>query len=358
MVELQDILLKYGENFKTAHHLSGEQLKAYSAIRKCRTAEMGGHMDVCTSCGYAKPSYNSCRNRNCPKCQSFAKEKWINSQKCDLLNVQYFHVVFTVPAELNGIFYSNQTRCYNLLFQSVSETLQELAGDSKYLGASLGFTAVLHTWGQNLHYHPHIHCIVPAGGLDKLGFWKNSKKKFFMPVKVLSAKFKGKFLSLLKAAIPETASDLFDQCYSRTWVVYCKPPFKNAGYVVEYLGRYTHRIAISNQRILNAENGKVTFKWRDYSDSNKQKIMTLSADEFLRRFFMHILPKGFAKIRHFGFLSSRGKQTNLKKCKIQTATTELKRLSTDELLEKILGRKPAVCPDCGCPLIHNKLPPP
>lgn len=358
MAELQDILLEYGESFKAAHPLSYEQLKAFSAISKCRTAKMGGHLDVCSSCGYAKPSYNSCRNRNCPKCQTFAKEKWINKQKCDLLNVQYFHVVFTVPAELNGIFYSNQSRCYNLLFKSVSETLQELANDSKYLGASLGFTAVLHTWGQNLHYHPHIHCIVPAGGLDKCRLWKNSRKKFFMPVKVLSAKFRGKFLALLKDAISSVDSDTLSKCYSKSWIVYCKPPFKNAGYVVEYLGRYTHRIAISNNRILRVENGTVTFRWRDYSDGNKQKIMTLSADEFLRRFFMHILPKGFSKIRHFGFLSSRGKHTNLIRCKTQTSTAEMKRLSTDELLAKILGRKPKVCPDCGCVLIHHKLPPP
>lgn len=358
MVELQDILSEYGEEFKAKHHLSYEQTKAFSAILKCRTAELGGHMDICSSCGYSKPSYNSCRNRNCPKCQTFAKEKWINNQKCDLLNVQYFHVVFTVPAELNGIFYANQIQCYNLLFKSVSETLQELANDSKYLGASIGFTAVLHTWGQNLHYHPHIHCIVPAGGLDKSGIWKNSKKKFFMPVKVLSSKFRGKFLALLKESIPMVDSAVLDKCYNKKWVVYCKPPFKNAGYVVEYLGRYTHRIAISNNRILSAENGMVTFRWRDYSDGNKQKVMTLSADEFLRRYFMHVLPKGFSKIRHFGFLSSRGKQVKLGKCKIQTATAKYKKLSADELLEKILGRKPAVCPDCGCPLIHHKLLPP
>jgi len=359
MVEVQDILLKYGADFKAKHHLSYEQLKAMNAIQKCRTAELGGHLDICSSCGYSKPSYNSCRNRFCPKCQSLAKEKWINNQKCDLLNVQYFHVVFTVPAELNPVFYENQSICYNLLFRSVSETLQELAHDKKYLGASLGFTAVLHTWGQNLHYHPHIHCIVPAGGLDKSGVWKNSRKKFFLPVKVLSAKFRGKFLALLKEALPSVSANIIDTCYSQKWVVYCKPPFKNAGYVVEYLGRYTHRVAISNNRILSMDNGKVTFKWRDYSDGNKQKVMTLSADEFMRRFFMHVLPKGFSKIRHFGFLSSRGKHLNLKRCKLQTHTfVKFKRLSTDDLLEKILGRKPSVCPDCGCPLIHNCLHPP
>lgn len=359
MVEVQDILLKYGEAFKATHHLSYEKLKAMNAIQKCRTAELGGHLDICTDCGYSKPSYNSCRNRNCPKCQSFAKEKWINNQKCNLLNVQYFHVVFTVPAELNAVFFANQTRCYNLLFRTVSETLQELAKDEKHLGASLGFTTVLHTWGQNLHYHPHIHCIVPAGGLNKLGIWKNSRKKFFLPVKVLSAKFRGKLLALLKSEIPSVDGNLLDACYSKKWVVYCKPPFKNAGYVVEYLGRYTHRIAISNNRILSMDNGKVTFKWRDYSDGNKQKVMTLSAEEFIRRFFMHVLPKGFSKIRHFGFLSSRGKQVKLKRCKLQTFTTsKIRRLSTVELLEKILGRKPSLCPDCGCLLLHNSMPPP
>jgi len=358
MVEMQDILLKYGDTFKATHALSYVQLKAMSAIQKCRTAALGGHMDICSSCGYSKPSYNSCRNRNCPKCQSFAKEKWINNQKADLLNVQYFHVVFTVPAELNAVFYANQTTCYNLLFQAVSETLQELAGNRKYLGASLGFTAVLHTWGQNLHYHPHIHCIVPAGGLDKAGIWKNSRKKFFLPVKVLSAKFRGKFLALLKKAISSVDSSLLNICYNKDWVVYCKPPFNNAGYVVEYLGRYTHRVAISNQRILSMDNGKVTFRWRDYADGNKQKVMTLSAEEFIRRFLMHVLPNGFSKIRHYGFLSSRGKQKHLITCKLQTASFQIKRLSTDELLEKILGRKPSLCPDCGNLLFHNNLPPP
>ena len=332
-----------------------------NSIEQCRTAALGGHMDICPECGFSKPSYNSCRNRHCPKCQAFAKERWIDARKADLLNVPYFHVVFTVPSELYGTFYANQRLCYDLLFRCVSETLQKLSLDKKYLGAAVGLTAVLHTWGQNLHYHPHIHCIVPAGGLDSLGRWKSAKKKFFLPVRVLSRKFRGKLLAYLKLQISDLSKSLMDACYKKEWVVYCKPPFRNASCVVEYLGRYTHRIAISNNRIIGLENGQVAFRWRDYKDHNRWKTMTLSADEFIRRFLMHVLPTGFMKIRHFGFLSSRGKHVSLASCKKQTCTAivNTERLSTEALLQKILGRKPTQCPGCGKnTLMHSCLSPP
>lgn len=361
MPEVQDIFEQYGDEFRQKHPLTVAQHKAMNAILNCRTARLGGHMDSCPKCGYLRPSYNSCRNRHCPKCQTLSKERWIDARKADLLDVGYFHVVFTVPQELNVLIYRNQVAAYNLLFRCVAETIQELAADKKYLGAATGHTAVLHTWGQSLCFHPHIHCIVPAGGLDKLGKWRSSRKKFFLPVKVLSRKFRGKFLALLKQQLPEATPDLLNTCYGKEWVVYCKPPFKDAACVVEYLGRYTHRVAISNNRILKLEDGQVSFKWRDYRDGSRWKVMTVSAEEFVRRFLMHVLPPGFMKIRHYGFLSSRGKQKKLQICKVQTGTSLVKkeRLSTEALIQKLLGRKPSQCPGCGfCDLLRTGLAPP
>ena len=360
MIELQDILNEHLDDYYEHHKLSSVQHKAVKAIHHCRTSTLGGHIDTCPNCGETGQSYNSCRNRHCPKCQTLSKEKWIDARKVDLLNVGYFHVVFTVPCELNPTIYRNQRDCYNLLFHCVNETLKELAHDPKYLGADIGLTAVLHTWGQNLSFHPHIHCIIPAGGLSKQGFWMNARKKFFLPVKVVSRKFRGKFLALLKESNIAVSKELLDTCYNKEWITYCKPPFKTAACVVEYLGRYTHRIAISNNRILSSKDGSVTFKWRDYSDCNRWKEMTLTADEFIRRFLMHVLPQGFMKIRHFGFLSSRGKQLKLPKCKAMNNTfIENKRLSTEELLIRILGRKPSVCKSCGFDeLVRTGLAPP
>jgi hypothetical protein len=365
MVEVQDIFIKYSAEYLKKHKLTLPQLKAMSAIQKCRTAQLGGHVDVCENCGNTQISYNSCRNRHCPKCQTLAKERWIENQKSNLLDIGYFHVVFTVPDTLNLLICQNQRELYTLLFKAVSETLTELASNKKYLGAKLGFTSVLHTWGQNLMHHPHIHCIVPGGGLASTGKWISSRKKFFIPVKVLSRKFKGKFLYYLKHLYEQNKLEfhgsqehlssnnefetLLSSAYSKDWVVYCKPPFRNAACVVEYLGRYTHKVAISNKRIVNVENGNVTFKWRDYKDNSKWKLMTISADEFIRRFLFHVLPSGFMKIRHYGLLGNRNKTTKLKLCKQLTNTPILfkDRSSTFQLINKILGRDSSKCPYCG-----------
>ncbi|CAI3658181.1 IS91 family transposase [Clostridium neonatale] len=369
MVEVQDILMEYGDDYLDNHKITLVQHKAISAIRKCRTSHLGGHVDICDSCGNTQISYNSCRNRHCPKCQTLAKERWIYNQKSNLLNVGYFHVVFTIPDTLNSIIYQNQRQLYTLLFKATSETLSELSSDKKYLGAKLGFTSILHTWGQNLMHHPHIHCIVPGWGLSSTGKWINSRKKFFIPVKVLSRKFRGKFLYYLKQLYYENKLEfhgnqnylsdesefekLLSATYSKEWIVYCKPPFKDAACVVEYLGRYTHRVAISNTRILSIDNGTVTFKWRDYKDKNKYKVMTISADEFIRRFLIHILPSGFMKIRHYGLLGNRNKTAKLNICKQLTNTPILLRhkIPTLELIKEITGRDLSKCPNCG----SNKL---
>jgi hypothetical protein len=339
-----------------------------SSIEACRTSSLGGHVDKCDECGHTRISYNSCRNRHCPKCQSLAKEQWLENRKADLLSVSYFHVVFTLPSELSAIALRNQEVVYKILFKSVSETLLELAIDPKYLGGQTGITALLHTWGQSLMFHPHIHCIVPSGGLSASGVrWINSKKKFFIPVRVLSKKFKGKFIAYLQNAyfskelkfmgeIEELSkTDVFlyfmKDLRQKEWVVYCKPPFKSAEYVLQYLGRYTHRVAISNNRIVSLENGLVTFKWRDYRD-NKEKLLTVPSEEFIRRFLMHILPDKFVKIRHYGILGNRNKKTKLKDCKRLTGTKitvnldRNKRLSIEELILKISGKNITKCPCC------------
>lgn len=370
MFEVQDIFRDYGQEYRRTHKLPLHQCKAMSSIEYCRTAALGGHVDECESCGHTRISYNSCRNRHCPKCQSLTKEKWLEERKKDLLPVGYFHVVFTIPSEINFIALTNSKEIYSIFFKAVSETLLELSRDIKYLGAQIGITSILHTWGQNLMYHPHIHCIVPGGGLSLNGKrWINSKKDFFIPIKVLSRKFKGKFLSYFKnlyysreLKLISTCEDLnqkhifqcwIDKLYKKEWVVYCKAPFKSPEFVLEYLGRYTHRVAIANNRIVNVENGFVTFKWRDYKDGNKQKFMTLKAEEFIRRFLLHILPYKFVKIRHYGILSNRNRNTKLKKCKkllgiySERNTEFIKKISSSELLLKLTGIDINICSHCN-----------
>ncbi|MBU3217369.1 IS91 family transposase (plasmid) [Clostridium estertheticum] len=370
MIEIQDIFNQFGDEYRRNHKLPLHILKTMIAIESCRTAELGGHVDECNECVHIRISYNSCRNRHCPKCQTLAKERWLEKRKEDLLPVVYFHIVFTIPQELNFITLTNQKEMYSILFNSVSETLLELSRDKKYLGAEIGFMSILHTWGQNLMNHPHMRCIVPSGGLTFDGTrWINSKKDFFIPVKVLSRKFRGKFLFYLKKAYHSNAlkyttgiqeltekhifHSFIDKLYKKEWVVYCKPPFGSAEHVLEYLGRYSHRVAISNHRIVNLENGYVTFKWKDYRDHNKEKFMTLTVDEFMRRFFMHVLPTKFVKIRHYGILSNRNRSTKLQKCKELTDAVQIKsensdvKLSAAELLLKLTGIDINMCSCCG-----------
>ncbi len=345
MLEVQSIFQRFGSDYLKNHPLSPVQAKAFRAICNCRTAGLGAHLDTCDHCGFVKISYNSCRNRHCPKCQAFAREQWIEKQNSHRLNTNYFHVVFTLPEELNAVFLRSQKTAYTLFFHAVSQTLLELCASHTYLGAVPGITAVLHTWGQNLMYHPHIHCIVTGGGLTGNGKWRTSRKKFFLPAKVLSRKFRGKLLSFLKQAGFSFPSNL----YHKEWVVYCKPPFKSVGKVIEYLGRYTHRIAISNSRLLQVQDSKVSFSWRDYRDHSRKKVMTLSAAEFIRRFMLHVLPPGFCKIRHFGIFAPRDKSARMNLCRKLTATSFCppKPASALDTLRKMLGQDFDRCPCCG-----------
>ena len=369
--ELAEIFRAFGEKYREVH---GEAMplrhhRAMQAIEACRTAKLGGHVEECDACGHVRVSYNSCRNRHCPKCQFLEKERWLETRKQDLLPTRYFHVVFTLPEALRPIALRNQKVVYTLLFKAASETLLELARDPKYLGAEIGFTALLHTWTRTLLDHPHLHCIVTGGGLTSDGKqWKRSRRRFFLPVRVLSKLFRGKFLSLFKrecrsgniafcgeiAALEnETRFNRFLKgLYGKRWVVYCKRPFQNAEKVLKYLGRYTHRVALSNDRIVGMDERQVTFLYRDSSDHNLMKRMTLDAFEFIRRFLLHILPDGFMKIRHYGILSSRHRGTRLARCKeLLAVQEELRESETGEgwraTLLRITGIDLSVCPVCG-----------
>jgi len=366
-VELADIIRQYGPEYRSAHSMPLNHLRVMRAVEVCRTATLGGHKDKCDSCGHIEISYNSCRNRHCPKCQTLQKEKWIEARNEDLLPIPYFHVVFTIPSELNPLVNMNQKVMYNLMFRSVSETLVELSRNPKHLGARIGFLGILHTWGQNLMDHPHIHCVVTGGGLSLDGKrWISCRKRFFIPVRVMSSLFQGKLLAYLKSAF-EAGELLFPggigrlreaytfesfrkQFYHKKWVVYCKPPFEGAEGVLQYLGRYTHRIAISNNRILTAEDGTVSFRWRDYTDGNKQKIMTLKAGEFIRRYLLHVLPNRYVRIRHFGLLANRSRKDNITLCRellgTSTPTSKEKNETWQEQLLRITGIDIATCPVC------------
>jgi hypothetical protein len=329
-LEVADILRAHGDRFLDRYRSSFDyqQLKAFRAIQRCRTAALGGHRDACLRCGYRTISYNSCRNRHCPKCQTQARERWLEARERELLAISYFHVVFTVPHELNVLALENPRLFYDLLFTASAQTLLGIASDPKHLGAEIGVIGILHTWGQNLLLHPHIHCVVPAGGFspDHRG-WVRPRYPFFLPVKVLSRVFRGKFLAGLKrlhrgkklqCAGPALAlansrqfAQLLHRLHRHDWVVYAKPAFGGPMPVLRYLGRYTHRVAISNHRLLAFEQERVTFRWRDYAHGSKPGTMTLSATEFLRRFFLHVQPKCFVRIRHFGFLANRFRASHL-----------------------------------------------
>jgi predicted Zn-ribbon and HTH transcriptional regulator len=308
--ELAEIIRQYKTSFTAKHQPLLNHLSVLNALEKCRTAALGGHVDACDQCGHLRISYNSCRNRHCPKCQSTNKERWILARQQQLLPVSYFHVVFTLPQELNTwcMHYPKQT--YDLLFAASQQTINAFANDQKHLGAMAGMISVLHTWGQNLSLHPHVHLIIPGGGIAASGCWKNAKSKgrYLFPVKAMSAVFKHKymegFLQLLKNENKSLDPSVRETLYNKSWIVYAKSPFGGPQQVIEYLGRYTHKVAISNHRIVSIENDKVSFSYKDYTDGSKQKIMTLEAAEFLRRFCLHILPPGFRKIRYYGFMAN------------------------------------------------------
>ena len=333
-LEVADILRAQGDHFLDRYRSSFDfqQRKAFRAIQRCRTAALGGHVDLCPQCGHRDISYNSCRNRSCPKCQTQAHERWLAARKQELLPTNYFHVVFSVPHELNVLALDNSRLFYDLLFTASAQTLLEVAADPQHLGAEIGVISILHTWGQNLLLHPHIHCAIPAGGLaPDHTRWIRPRYPFFLPVKVLSRVFRGKFLAGLKCfyrskklqcagpsaalADPRQFAQLLRRLYRQDWVVYAKPAFGGPLQVLRYLGRYTHRVAISNHRLLAFDGEHVTFRWKDYAHDGKWKQMTLAASEFLRRFFLHILPKGFVRIRHFGFLANCSRARRLSLCR-------------------------------------------
>ena len=332
LLEVADIFRQQGAAFRAIHSLSPEQRRVMRAIEQCRTSVLGGHVDQCDACAYRRVSYNSCRTRHCPKCQSLAKAKWLQAQLADLLPVPYFHVVFTLPEQLAHLALPNKRVIYNLLFAAASQTLLKIAADPKHLGAQIGFLAVLHTWSQQLRHHPHLHCVVPAGGLSLDGQrWINCRPNFFLPVRVLSRLFRRLFReklwhayqlgqlsfpgSLAYLTEPRAGKRFLANLARTEWVVYAKRPFGGPQQVLDYLGRYTHRVAISNHRLVSLAESNVTFTWRDYRHGNRQSLLTLTTDEFIRRFLLHTLPRGFQRLRHFGLLSNRHRVDKLQRCR-------------------------------------------
>ena len=332
-LEVADLIRIAGDAFieRNRQWIGWKHVKVLLAIARCRTAALGGHLDECTRCGHRAISYNSCRNRHCPKCQTGARERWIAVRQQELLPTRYVHVVFTLPRELAPLVLQNRKAVYDLLFRASGETLMEVARDPRHLGAEIGFFSVLHTWNQKLDLHPHVHCVIPAGGLSlDHARWIRSHYRFFLPVKVLSRVFRGKFVAGLKRAFqdgqlcfhgnlallaqPKIFAAWVRPLFRKDWVVYAKRPFGGPQYVLQYLGRYTHRVAISNHRLLSFADGKVTIRWRDSAHNNEQKLLPLSVDEFLRRFLLHLLPQGFVRIRNFGFLANRRRATRLPLC--------------------------------------------
>jgi Putative transposase/Transposase zinc-binding domain len=363
-LELADIFRRHGDAFRQAHagHLGRVERRVMGAITACRTAALGGHLEQCDDCGATRVAYNSCRNRHCPKCQGLARAQWLAERQAELLPVPYFHVVFTLPALAGELAFQNKAVVYAILFRCAAETLATIAADPKHLGAQLGMTAVLHTWGQTLQYHPHVHCIVPGGGPSLDGTrWVACRPSFFLPVRVLSRLFRRLFLRDLQAtfaaghlhffgdlaplADPATFAQRLDQLRRADWVVYAKPPFGGPEQVLAYLGRYTHRVAIANSRLISLSDGKLSFSWRDYRQNRKAKVMTLDADEFIRRFLLHTLPDGFHRIRHYGFLANGGRSDKLTLCRQLLA---VRSASTDrEAIADLTKRDVHVCPLCG-----------
>jgi len=366
-LEVADIIRAQGKSFlkKYQSGLDFQQLKAFGAIRNCRTAALGGHVDSCPGCGYQVISYNSCRNRSCPKCQAQSRRRWVDARQRELLPTSYFHVVFTVPHELNVLALENPSLFYDLLFKASKATMLEVAANTKHLGAKIGILSVLHTWGQNLLLHPHIHCVIPAGGISPdHKSWITPRYSFFLPVKILGRVFRGKFIAKLKrlygkkklrcagpAAFldePGQFAKLIRRIHRQGWVVYAKPTFGDASQVLRYLGRYTHRVAISNHRLLAFDGQRVTFRWKDYTHGGKNRKMTLDAKEFLRRFFLHVLPKGFVRIRSYGFLSHRFRKAMLPLCKELISTY----VDTPEPSQPSIEKSSTWdCPHCGTAMV-------
>jgi hypothetical protein len=371
-LEVADVFRRYGEVYRQQHgaSMSVGQRRVMTAIEVCRTAVLGGHLERCDQCGYERNAFNSCRDRHCPKCQCLARAQWIEDRQTELLAVPYFHVVFTVPAEIAAIAYQNKEVVYSILFQTTAETLKTIAADPQHLGAEIGFFAVLHTWGQNLQHHPHLHCVVPGGGLSPDGQrWMACGPRFFLPVRVLSSLFRRLFLESLQKAYdagklkfftalePLRERNAFCQLLARVkaykWVVYAKRPFAGPQQVLDYVGRYTHRVAISNDRLLDIENGQVRFQWKDYRHGDQSKTMTLSADEFIRRFLLHVLPDGFQRIRYYGFLGNRYRRDKLEQCRrLLGMPTPVDQTNTPEKdyrdrYEELTGHSLHQCPQCS-----------
>ena len=365
-LEVADLVRAAGDAFidRSRKWITWKHIKVLLAIARCRTAALGGHLDECTRCGHRAISYNSCRNRHCPKCQAGARDRWLAARRQELLPTRYVHVVFTLPHELVPLALQNKKVIYDLLFRTSAETLLEIARDPKHLGAEIGFFSVLHTWNQKLQLHPHVHCVVPAGGPSfDHSHWISSHNAFFLPVKVLGRVFRGKFVAALKRAFqdgqldfhgglqplaqPKTFSSWLRTLFRKDWVVYSKRPFGGPQLVLQYLGRYTHRVAVSNHRLVSFADSKVTFRWRDSAHNNEQKLLTLSLDEFLRRFLLHVLPKGFVRIRHFGFLAHRRRATTLPLCFQLLGSAPQARQEASIATASDLW----FCPKCGGPMV-------
>lgn len=368
-LELADIVRQYGETYRQEHALPLHQLRLLQAIETCRTPALGAVVEWCDHCQFTHTRYRSCRNRHCPKCQGSARERWIEDRRAELLPVEYFHVVFTLPAPLARLAFYNKEAVYSLLFHATSQTLLQIAAER--LGVELGFFCILHSWGQNLHFHPHLHCVVPGGGLSfDQERWIQPKRGFLLPVKILSRRFRRLLLAALERAYaagdflfcgelahlrdPAAFARYLKPLARKDWVVYAKPPFGGPARVLEYLGRYTHRVAISNRRLLALQNGNVSYSWTDYRDS-QQKVATVTAHEFLRLFLQHSLPTGFQRIRYYGFLANCHRAPKLQLCRglLATPYSDLLPVPTQRLLEE----EPPRCPRCGAILARYELPP-
>ena len=361
--EVADIVRTAGRQFRERYWraLTWPQTKVLNAIVRCRSAALGGHRDQCDRCGHQTIAFNSCRNRHSPKCQTNAREKWLRRRQQELLPVVYYHLVFSVPHALVPLIWQNKKILFSLLFEATAATLLEVAADPKHLGAEIGFFGILHTWGQTLQAHPHVHCVVPGGGLSPdHRRWISSRSNFFLPVKVLSRVFRGKFRAGLRRAFQLRQLAFFGEClplayennfrrflrtlFQQDWVVYSKPPFGGPDHVLQYLARYTHRVAISNHRILSVTESEVRFRWKDYANHNKKRTMTLTGPEFLRRFLQHVLPKGFPRIRYFGWLANRKRRPLLQLCRVLLPQTPEPPPPTSD------GPAIRECPQCHGPM--------